>query len=118
MPRPCRGVGENTPPSSVGELRDLLQPGAYAPCAGQGCSAPSTGADSRAYCISHLARRPPSALRSDCIIGRHSVGRCVPVACEFPNSVTYPFHFIECSLIPLSRASRAGLIYTGATCVE
>src|SRR5215469_1212858 len=72
MPRPCRGGGGKAPPSSVGELRDLLQPGAYACCARQGCSAPSTGADSRAYRISHLARRPPPALRSDGIIGRHS----------------------------------------------
>src|SRR5215469_1683981 len=32
-----------------------------------------TGADSRAYCISHLARRSPSALRSDGIIGRHGL---------------------------------------------
>src|SRR5215469_5261520 len=61
--RPCRGVGGTAPPSSLGELRDLLQPGAHAPCARQGYSAPSTGADSRAYCISHLARRSTSALR-------------------------------------------------------
>src|SRR5262249_24343530 len=40
--RPCGGVGGKAPPSSVGELRDLLQPGAHAPCARQGCSAPST----------------------------------------------------------------------------
>ena len=26
VPRPCRGVGGKAPPSSVGELRDLLQP--------------------------------------------------------------------------------------------
>src|SRR5262249_56232575 len=71
--RPCRGVGGKAPPSSVGELRDLLQPGAHAPCARQGCSAPSTCADSRAYRISYLARRSPSALRSDGIIGTHSV---------------------------------------------
>src|SRR5262249_36777607 len=71
VPRPCRGVGEKAPPSSVGELRDLLQPGAHAPCARRGCSAPSTCADSRAYRISHLARRSPSALHSDDIIGRH-----------------------------------------------
>src|SRR5215472_6239584 len=70
--RPCRGVGGNAPPPSVGELRHLLQRGAHAPCARQGCSAPSTCADSRAYRISHLARRSPSALRSDGIIGRHS----------------------------------------------
>ena len=72
VPRPCRGVGGKAPPSSVGELRDLLQPDAYAPCARQGCSAPSTCPDSRAHRISHLARRSPSALRSDRIIGRHS----------------------------------------------
>src|SRR5215467_5145339 len=64
--------GGTAPPSSVGELRDLLQPGARAPCARQGYAAPSTGADSRAYCISHLARRSTSALRSDGIIGRHT----------------------------------------------
>src|SRR5262249_55966616 len=58
-------------PSSVGELRDLLQRGAHAPCARRGCSAPSTCADSRAYRISHLARQSPSALHSDDIIGRH-----------------------------------------------
>src|SRR5262249_38013383 len=69
--RPCGGVGGKAPPSSVGELRDLLQPGAHAPCARQGCSAPSTCADSRVYHISHLARLAPSALRSDGIIGRH-----------------------------------------------
>src|SRR5215831_797780 len=69
--RPCGGVGGNAPPSSVGELRDLLQRGAHAPCARQGCSAPSTCADSRVYRISHLARRSPSALRSDGIIGTH-----------------------------------------------
>ena len=39
---------------------------------GQGYAAPSTCADSRAYRISHLARRSPSALRSDGIIGTHS----------------------------------------------
>src|SRR5215471_15005878 len=50
----ARGVGGMAPPSSVGELRDLLQLGAHAPCARQGYAAPSTGADSRAYCISHL----------------------------------------------------------------
>ena len=33
---------------------------------------PSTGAVSRVYRISHVARRSPSALRSDGIIGRHS----------------------------------------------
>src|SRR5215470_2366135 len=65
-------VGGKAPPSSVGELRDLLQRGAHAPCARRGCSAPSTCADSRAYRISHLARRSPSALRSDGIIGTHS----------------------------------------------
>jgi hypothetical protein len=48
-----------------------LQWGAHAPCTRQGYAAPSTGADSRAYRISHLARRSPSALRSDGIIGRH-----------------------------------------------
>src|SRR5262249_28376059 len=72
--RPCGGVGGNAPPSSVGELRDLLQPGAHAPFARQGCSAPSTCADSRAYRISHLARRSPWALLSDGIIGRHRTG--------------------------------------------
>src|SRR5271156_1470309 len=40
-------------------------------CARQGYPAPSTCADSRAHRISHLARRSPSALRSDGIIGRH-----------------------------------------------
>src|SRR5215469_2168834 len=64
VPRPA-------PPPSVGELRHLLQRGAHAPCARQGCSAPSTCADSRAYRIGHLARRSPSALRSDGIIGTH-----------------------------------------------
>src|SRR5215470_6351148 len=72
VPRPCRGVGGTAPPSSVGELRDLLQRGAHAPCARQGYAAPSTCADSRAYRISHLARRSPSALCEDRIIGRHS----------------------------------------------
>jgi transposase InsO family protein len=38
----------------------------------QGCSAPSTRADSRAHRVSYLARRSPSALRSDGIIGRHN----------------------------------------------
>src|SRR5690348_15397673 len=71
VPRPCRGVGGKTPPPSVGELRHLLQRGAYAPCAQQGYSAPSTCADRRAYRIGHLARRSPSALPSDGIIGRH-----------------------------------------------
>src|SRR5215469_12924514 len=75
--RPCGGVGGKAPPSSVGELRDLLQPGAHAPCARQGCSAPSTCADSRAYRISHLARRSPSALHSDGIIGTHNYFRVV-----------------------------------------
>src|SRR3974390_1996903 len=59
------------PPPSVGELRRLLQWGAHAPCTRQGYAAPSTRADSRAYRISHLARRSPSVLRSDGIIGRH-----------------------------------------------
>src|SRR5262249_17891725 len=71
VPRPCRGVAGKAPPSSVGELRDLLQPGAHAPCARRGCSTPSTCADSRADRISHFARRSPSALHSDGIIGRH-----------------------------------------------
>src|SRR5262249_38394369 len=31
--RPCRGIGGETSPPSVGELRHLLQPGAHAPCA-------------------------------------------------------------------------------------
>src|SRR5215470_11264959 len=52
--------------------RHLLQRGAHAPCARQGYAAPSTCADSRAYRISHLARRSTSALRSDGIIGRHT----------------------------------------------
>ena len=43
----------------------------HAPCTRQGYPAPSTFADSRAYRIGHLARRSPSALRSDGIIGRH-----------------------------------------------
>src|SRR6516225_6385820 len=60
------------PPPSVGELRRLLQWGAHAPCTRQGYAVPSTRADSRAYRISHLARRSPSVLRSDGIIGRHS----------------------------------------------
>src|SRR5207237_1281337 len=60
VPRPCRGVGGKTPPPFVGELRHLLQRGAHAPCAQQGYSAPSTCTDSRAYRISHLARRSPS----------------------------------------------------------
>ena len=51
-----------------------------APCARQGCSAPSTCADSRAYRISHLARRSPSALRSDRIIGRHKIAAPVKAA--------------------------------------
>ena len=38
-------------------------------------AAASPGADSRAYCISHLARRSPSALRSDGKIGRHRLRR-------------------------------------------
>ena len=59
-------------PTSVGELRRLLQWGAHAPCTRQGYAAPSTCADSRACRISHLARRSPSALCSDGIIGRHS----------------------------------------------
>src|SRR5215469_14036158 len=45
--------------------------GAHTPCTRQGCAAPSPCADSRAYRISHLARRSSSALRSDGIIGRH-----------------------------------------------
>jgi transposase InsO family protein len=45
----------------------------HAPCTRQGYPAPSTCADSRAYRLSHLARRSPSALRSDGIIGRHTV---------------------------------------------
>jgi transposase InsO family protein len=59
-------------------LRHLLanyatyQWGAQAPCTRQGFPAPSTCADSRACRISHLARRSPSALRSDGIISRHS----------------------------------------------
>src|SRR3954454_18376260 len=72
MPRPCHGVGGTAPPPSVGELRHLLQWSAHAPCARQGYAAPSICADSRAYRISHLARRSPSALHSDGIIGRHS----------------------------------------------
>src|SRR5215469_13687605 len=71
VPRPCRGVGGKAPPPSVGELRHLLQRGAHAHCTRQGYAAPSTCADSRAYRISHLARRSPSELRSDGIIGRH-----------------------------------------------
>src|SRR6516164_9195680 len=71
VPRPCRGVGGTAPAPSVGELRRLLQWGAHAPCTRQGYAAPSTCADSRAYRISHLARRSPSVLRSDSIIGRH-----------------------------------------------
>src|SRR6516162_11018027 len=70
VPRPCRGVGGTAPPPSVGELRRLLQWGAHAPRTRQGYAAPSTCADSRAYRISHLARRSPSVLRSDGIIGR------------------------------------------------
>src|SRR6516164_11470415 len=76
VPRPCRGVGGTAPAPSVGELRRLLQWGAHAPCTRQGYAAPSTCADSRAYRISALARRSPSVLRSDSIIGRH---RCRPV---------------------------------------
>src|SRR5690349_13777560 len=53
----------------------VLQWGAHAPCAPQGYSAPSTYADSRPYRISHLARRSPSALCSDGIIGRHRISR-------------------------------------------
>src|SRR5262249_55668857 len=83
VPRPCGGVGGKAPPSSVGELRDLLQPGAHAPCARQGCSAPSTCADSRVYRIGHLARRSPSALHSDGIIGTH---RCVASSIRSPTS--------------------------------
>ena len=45
--------------------------GAHAPCTRQGYTAPSTRADSRACRMSHLARRSPSVLRSDRIIGRH-----------------------------------------------
>ena len=73
-------LGETAPPPSVGELRHLLQWGAHAPCARQGYPAPSTSADSRAYRISRLARRSPSALRSDGIIGRHKdrPGRASP----------------------------------------
>ena len=41
----------------------------------QGYAAPSTCADSRAYRISHLARRSPSVPRSDGIIGRHRYSR-------------------------------------------
>jgi hypothetical protein len=67
-----RGVGGKAPPPSIGELRHLLQPGAHAPCARQGYSAPSTRADSRAYRISDLARRSPSGLHSDGIIRRHN----------------------------------------------
>src|SRR6516162_8645718 len=85
VPRPCRGVRGTAPPPSVGELRRPLQWGAHAPCTRQGYAAPSTCADSRAYRISHLARRSPSVLRSDGIIGRHSrtlcCSRCVTAAC-------------------------------------
>jgi hypothetical protein len=81
VPPPCRGVGGKAPPSSVGELRHLLQRGAHAPCARQGCSAPSTCADSRAYRISHLARRSPSALRSDGIIATHRMRRVGGTPC-------------------------------------
>ena len=53
--------------------------GAHAPCTRQGYTAPSTCADSRAYRISHLARRSSSVLRSDGIIGRHRCSpRCAP----------------------------------------
>src|SRR6516162_5707001 len=76
VPRPRRGVGGTASPPSVGELRRLLQWGAHAPCTRQGYPVPSTLADSRAYRISHLARRSPSVLRSDGIIGRHS---CCPI---------------------------------------
>jgi len=72
VPRPCRGAGGTAPPPSVGELGRLLQWGAHAPCTRQGYAAPSPCADSRAYRISHLARRSPSVLRSDRIIGRHN----------------------------------------------
>ena len=77
VPRPRRGVGGTAPAPSVSELRHLLQWGAHAPCTRQGIAAPSTCADSRAYRISHLARRSPSVLRSDGIIGRH---RCPVMA--------------------------------------
>jgi hypothetical protein len=43
----------------------------HTPSARQGYSAPSTSAGSRTYCISHLARRSPSAVRSDGIIGSY-----------------------------------------------
>jgi len=53
----------------------------------QGCSAPSTCADSRAYRISHLARRSPSALHSDGIIGTHSrPQRTVPLPARCRSS--------------------------------
>src|SRR5438552_9062397 len=73
VPLPCPVVGGTAPPASAGQLCDLLQWGAHAPCTRQGYPAPSTRADSRAYHISHLARRSPSALRSDGIIGRHRI---------------------------------------------
>jgi hypothetical protein len=44
---------------SAGELLRVLQRSAHAPCAEQGYSAPSASADSRAYRVRHLARRPP-----------------------------------------------------------
>src|SRR6516162_2673753 len=74
VPRPCRSVGGTASPPSVGELRRLLKWGAHAPRTRQGYAVPSTRADSRACRISHLARRSPSVLRSDGIIGRHTAG--------------------------------------------
>ena len=71
LPEDCWGLGLKRSLSTqktLGELRHLLQWGAHAPCTRQGYPAPSTCADSRADCISHLARRSPSALRSDGII--------------------------------------------------
>ena len=48
-----------------------IQCRAHASCARQGCSTPSTCAESWANRISHLAWRSPSTVRSDGIIGSH-----------------------------------------------
>src|SRR5277367_6568082 len=65
-------LGERHLRHLLGNYGTYYNGGAHAPCTRQGHSAPSTCADSRAYRISHLARRSPSALRSAGIIGRHS----------------------------------------------
>ena len=69
--RPYRGDGRKGPWPSVDKSRDLPQCRTHASCARQGCSAPSTCAETRTHHVSPVAWRPASPIRLDGIIGRH-----------------------------------------------